>query len=766
VHTTVNVQHLESLNDVVAQITSVRVRETIPDSILARADEVELVDVPPDELLSRLRDGKVYLSEQASRAADNFFRRGNLLALRELALRRAADRVDLDIIAHREEHAIVDTWATQERILVCVGPAPASSRLVRAAARMAVGLHAPWVAAYVEAAASPSMTERDRLRLEAHLRLAESLGADVVRLTGATIAGALLAHAQRQNFTRIIIGKPTHSRVRDLLRGSLLDEVVRGSGDIDVHVISGEAQVPLAPVPADAGQKPRVAVEAYAAAAALVTAATTASILCRSVFALPDVAMLYLLTIMVVAARFGRGPSFFAATISVAAYDFFFIPPFYTFAVSDTRHALTFLMMFGVGLVISGFTLRIRRQEQEARAREEQTSALYGLSRELGAASTSEQVVEVIAAQAAKVFECDAAVVTVRADSTLGIAAESGKIPFEPPEQAVARWVLEHGRPAGLATETLPGAKVTCLPLSSGPTVLGVVALTARPAARAFAEYRAFDDSFVRQCAMALERARLAEDARSAALRARTEEMRSSLLSAVSHDLRTPLAAITGAGTMLRDESVKPTPRQQAELLATICEEAERLERLVTNLLDMTRLESGAVKVKREWVPLEELVVSALARLESKLERRPVTTEIPDDLPLLSVDPVLFEQVFLNLFENAAKYTPSGSPLDVRARQEDETVVIEVADRGPGLTPGEEGRIFEKFVRGGRANGGGGVGLGLAICRGIVESHGGTLSAENREGGGALFRITLPVARGAPNLGAELEPAAGADAHP
>ncbi|HEX4335526.1 MAG TPA: sensor histidine kinase KdpD [Polyangiaceae bacterium] len=765
IHTTVNIQHVESLNDVVAQITTVRVRETVPDSILARADEVELVDLPPDELLARLRDGKVYLTEQASRAVDNFFRRGNLLALRELALRRAADRVDLDILAHREANAISTTWPTQERILVCVGPSPASARLIRAAARMAVRLHAPFVAAYVEAVTGPSMSDEDRERLEAHLRLAESLGGDVARLSGATIARALVAHARRENFTRIVIGKPTHSRLRDLVRGSLLDEVVRGSGEIDVHVISGEGVVAPPPRTADGKSGARIDVLAYAAAAGLVTAATSVSVLGRNVFALPDEAMLYLMTIMVVAARLGRGPSVLAAALSVASYDFFFIPPFYTFAVSDARHTLTFSMMFGVGLVISGFTLRIRRQEQEARSREEQTSALYGLSRELGNAVASDEVAEVIASRTAKTFECSAAVIVAGAEGALKVAAESGEVPWSPQEQAVARWVLEHARPAGLSTDTLPGARVTCLPMSSGPVVLGVLALTQRPAKRGFAEYRSFNDAFVRQCAMALERARLAEEGRAAALRARTEEMRSSLLSAVSHDLRTPLAAITGAGTMLRDESVKPTPAQEAELLATIVEEAERLERLVTNLLDMTRIESGAVKVKREWVPLEELVVSALARLEPKLDHRQITTELPDDLPLISVDPVLFEQVFLNLFENASKYTPPGSPLEIRARAQGSEIVVEVADRGPGLRVGEEAHIFEKFVRGARASGGG-VGLGLAICRGIVESHGGTLSAENREGGGALFRITLPILGDAPDTSAEPELPRSAEARP
>jgi two-component system sensor histidine kinase KdpD len=765
VHTTVNIQHIESLNDIVAQITHVRVRETVPDSILARADEIELVDLPPEELLTRLREGKVYLTEQASRAVDNFFRRGNLLALRELALRRAAERVDQDILAHREEHDISATWHTQERLLVCVGPSPASARLVRAAARMAAGLHAPWVAAYVEAMTMKPMTDADRGRLEAHLRLVESLGGEVVRLTGTTIGGALILHARKQNFSRLIIGKPTHSRLRDLMRGSLLDEVVRGSGEIDVHVISGDAPSGASPLAEPVKPARDINFEAYGLSLALVALATAVSAMGRALFALPDIAMLYLLVIMIAAARFGRGPSVLAAVLSVASYDFFFIPPFFTFAVSDARHTLTFLMMFGVGLLISGLTLRIRRQEQEARSREESTASLYAFSRELGTAIGAEQVLEVIAEHAGKTFGRGSAVLLADAGGAPRVAAKSGDVPFDSQEQAVARWVLEHARPAGLGTETLPGARITCLPLRAGGAVLGALALTERPKNNALAEDRHFNEAFVRQCAMALERTRLSEDARAATLRARTEEMRSSLLSAVSHDLRTPLAAITGAGTMLRDQSERVSPAQRADLLDTICEEADRLERLVSNLLDMTRLESGGLSVKREWVPLEELVVSAMARLEAKLRKRAVTTDLPDDLPLLPVDPVLFEQVFWNLLENAVKYTPDESPIDIRARATDGVVTMEIADRGPGFRAGEESRVFEKFFRGQRTNRGG-VGLGLAICRGIVEAHGGALFAENRPGGGALFRIVLPIIGAAPSMPSEETPPRALEAQP
>jgi two-component system sensor histidine kinase KdpD len=754
VYTTLNIQHIESLNDVVAQITGVRVRETVPDSIFARADEIELIDVPPEELLNRLREGKVYLSEQAARAVDHFFKRGNLLALRELALRRVADRVDLDVLAHRQENSISATWPTQERIVVCVGPAPASQRLVRAAARMSAGLRAPWVAAYVEPTTTAPMTAAAQERLESHLKLAESLGADIARLSGTRVSTALIDYCRRHNVTRIVIGKPTHWRIRDVLRGSVLDEVVRGSGEIDIHVISGDPS-PLPPVD-DTPERQASPIDwkGSAWATGLVVAATTVSAFGRTPLALPDIVMIYLLVIMIVAVRFSRAASVLAAVLSVAFYDFFFIPPFFTFSVSDVRHTLTFSMMFGVGLVISGLTLRIRRQEHDARSREVQTAALYALSREISAAPDEAAVATAIAQHAAEVFEAGAAVVSVNDSGVPAIAAQFGEVPFGAEEQGVARWVFEHERPAGLGTDTLPGARVMCLPLRGRSRAIAVLALAIRPQSGAFALDRHFRDAYLRQGAMALERSRLAEDAKTSALRARTEEMRSSLLSAVSHDLRTPLAAITGAGTMLRDDAARLGPADRADLVDTICEEAERLERLVGNLLDMTRLESGSLRVKREWVPVEELVISALTRLGHRLEGRDITTDFPRDVPLISVDPVLVEQVFVNLFENAAKYTPPGSPLEIHARNEDDGVEIEIADRGPGLPQGLEGRLFEKFFRGPNAKVGG-VGLGLSICRGIVEAHGGTLVAENRPGGGAVFRVTLPKMEGAPVVLAE-----------
>ncbi|MFT3925657.1 MAG: sensor histidine kinase KdpD [Myxococcales bacterium] len=769
VHTTLNVQHVESLNDVVAQVTSVRVRETVPDAVLDRAEEIELVDLPPEDLLARLREGRVYIPEQASRAAQNFFKLGNLLALRELALRRTADRVDVDVRAYRAEHRIDQVWAAGERILVCVGPSPGSARLVRAARRMSAGLRAPWLAVYVERSTGAPIGQSARERLESNLRLAESLGGTVVRLVGTDVADSLLEYARKHNVTRIILGKPTHPRLRDRLRGSLVDSVVRGSGGIDVHVISGDAgDAPSRPAPPPPSQ--RTGLRSYLWALVAVGAATGLAALLRVVLAPPDLVMIYLVAIMLVAIRFPLSVAILASALSVAVYDFFFVPPYRTLAVSDVRHLLTFLMMFAVGVVISNLTLRLRRQELRAREREDRTATLYALSRDLGTTFGEPQVAAVLARHASSVFGVAANVSKLSERRSLTRLASAGAAPIGPTEDGAARWVLEHGRPAGCGTDTLPGARTFSVPLSVGPNVHAALSIAPRsPHGLSFDE-RDFLTAFARQGAQALERAMLAEEAKRAALHARAEEMRSSLLSAVSHDLRTPLAAITGAASSLRDQSVHIPEAQRVELLDTIGEEAERLERLVSNLLDMTRLEAGGVALRREWVPLEELVGSSLTRLEGKLRGHPIDVSLPAELPLVAVDPVLFEQVFVNLFENIAKYTPVGTRVAVRgwveppgertgvpdaAERAAPVVAIELRDWGPGLPEGGEERVFEKFYRGSH-RGVAGVGLGLPICRGIVEAHGGTISAENPLDGGAGFVIRLPLDQSPPDV--ELAP--------
>ena len=740
VHATLNVQHLESLNDVVAQITTVRVRETIPDAVRERADEIELVDVSAEQLLARLREGKIYVPEQAAAALGNFFRRGNLLALREIALRRTADLVDVDVRAYREEHGIGATWPAGERLVVAVGPSPSSTRLVRAARRMAEGLRAPWTAVWVEGTA-PYGPE-DSERLEKHLRLAESLGGEVARLTGAGTADTILRYAQRHNVTRLIVGKPTHSRLHDLVKGSLIEQLVRGSGGIDLHVISGDTR-PVLP-PEDDEPVRRSAWPDYFIGAEIVAIATTIAAVADRYLALPDIVMVYLVAIMLVAVRVGRGPSVLAASLSVAAYDFFFVPPRYTFAVSDTHHVLTFVVMLAVGIVLSELTVRVRTQARESRNREAITAALYALARDLGAAADVSAVACAICERAADAFDGSVATLLAQPGGGLEEVAHSGDAVLDARDLSVARWVQAHGRVAGLGSDTLPGARATCVPFMSEHRVLGVMVCVPRVAGRPpDAEKRHLLDALARQGALAIERVGLAADAEAADVRARTEALRSSLLSAVSHDLRTPLAAITGAASALRGGAPGLDAVQRDELADTISEESVRLERLVANLLDMTRLASGALDVKREWVPVEELVGGALTRLEDELAGREVVTSVAAGLPLLSVDPVLFEQVLVNLVDNAIKHTPPGTPIEIGARASPSGVAVEVADRGPGIPKESEELIFEKFRRGSDARARG-SGLGLAICRGIVEAHGGTIRATGRTGGGTVFTVLLP----------------------
>ena len=735
VHTTLNVQHVESLGDVIQQITGIKVRETVPDAVIERADELELVDIAPEELLERLADGKVYVPDQAQRAVQNFFQKGNLLALRELALRRTAARVDADVLAYRREHGISAAWPATERVLVAIGPSPGSERLIRATKRIAEGTHAQWTAAHVEVLGAAPLGDKDRERIENHLRLAESLGADIVRLAGVSIAESLLAHARENNVTRIVTGKPTHSRWRDLVRGSLLDTLIRGSGTIEIHVISPLEDGPRRRPPAATSEERTLG---YAAAVAVIIAVTGLGLLLFSYSSLADITMLYLIAIAL-ASLFGRGPSLLASSLAVAAFNFCFVPPRFTFAVSDARHLLTFAVMFGAGLVISTLTGRLRRQERDAVVRERNTAGLLAFTRDIAAATSAGDVAAVTVRHLEETFPIAASVLIPDPDEAGSLTSAAGLMPLASQEQAVARWAFDHGEAAGLGTDTLPGARVLAVPLVAGDTTVGVIAVQARqdPRRRGGAALPLLE-TFARQAGLALARVRSAAEAREAAVRAHTEELRSSLLSAVSHDLRTPLAVITGAATTLRDDAERLSPAARAELLGSIVDDAKRLERVLGNLLQLTRVESGLVPA-REWIPIEELVGAALTRLEDAIGERPVVIDVPSDL-LIPVDPVLFEQVLINLIDNALKH--GMPPIELRARRRGAMIELDVRDHGAGVPAGSEKRMFEKFVRASSAPG---AGLGLAVVRAIVEAHGGTITISTPPGGGAQFRIELPA---------------------
>ena len=749
VFTTLNVQHLESLNDVVAQITGVVVRETVPDAVFDKAYEVRVVDLPVDELLERLHEGKVYVPDQAARAVENFFREGNLIALRELALRRTAERVDAKMRGYKAAHGIDETWHTGERVLVCVSASPHSARLVRAARRMATSLHAELVGVYVETPAALRMSKLDRERLAVNMRLVEALGGETVVLRGEDAAGETVGYARKRNVTKIVVGKPTHGRWRDVIRPSFLDEIVRRSREIDVYVISGlpEGSAPPLRPADDETQRRRLSLPGAIAASAVVTASTLVSWRVFGRGKLADVVMVYLLGVVVVSMRFGQGPSLLAAVLSVLAFDFFFVPPYFSFAVSDLSHIVTFAVMFLVALVISQLTQRIRVQADSARGRERRTASLYALSREMGVAHSRDRLLEAAARQLHEVFGVKVAILLPGPDGALAAAyADEGTLGRDDRELGVAEWTWLHQRPAGAGTDTLPSSRAMVLPLKGSRGRVGVLALVLPvPTALSTPDERQLLDACAGIVASAIERTQLAEEARRARLRIETEQLRNSLLSSVSHDLRTPLAVVTGATSTLLDEATAPKdPATRRELLETAHTEALRLNRLVRNLLDMTRLEAGALQVHKDAQPLEEVVGAALNRMEDRLRGRAVHTDVPADLPLVAFDSALIEQVLINLLENATKYTPAGSPIDISARAVDGEVHVEVADRGPGVSPKEAERVFEKFYRV-RQGEGGGVGLGLTICRGIVAAHGGRIWVDPREGGGAVFRFTLPI---------------------
>lgn len=744
VYTTVNVQHLESLNDVVRNITGITVRETIPDFLLDRADEIELVDLPPDDLLQRLRDGKVYVPELAAKAREFFFRKGNLLALRELALRRTAQRVDEQMQRYREVKGVREVWPAAEKLLVCVGPNPQSIRLIRAAKRMAAGLSAEWIAVYVEAPHKVKPSESDLRQLAEHMRLAESLGAETVTLSGPKASEEILAYARDRNVTKIVIGKPTHPRWKDKLFGSMLDELVRGSGDIEVYVISGDTGEPVKGIIAKSLRSDSGAKE-WLFSLAVVVACSGLALLMKPYFEIVDLAMVYLLGVVIAAIKTERGPSLFAALLSVAAFDFIFIPPYYTFAVSNVRYFITFIVMFMVAFIISRLTHRIRDQVYAARQREKRTTAMYNLSRKFVHERGIEKLCAIAIRHISEVLPSHV-VVLVPADRGKLTIPATGQETFalDEKELSVAQWTFDHRQRAGLGTDTLSGARALYIPMVVASKAVGVIGILPRSSHGFFDQEQIHVlESLVNQVALAIDRAMISLEAQEALLKAETETLRNTLLSSVSHDLRTPLASITGAITTLLQKDIALDIDQRQELLQTIYEEAEHLNQIIRNVLDMTRLEAGAIKVKKVWLPIEEIIGAVLSRLDERLMGRQVRTILPEDLPLISFDPLLIEQVLVNLLDNAIKYTPPETPIELSAHVKDKEIIVEIADRGAGIPAGEEEKIFDKFVRGTAT--GGGIGLGLTICRAIIQAHGGRIKAENRRDGGAVFSFSLPL---------------------
>lgn len=752
VYTTVNVQHLETLNDVVGGITGIRVWETVPDHVFDAADEVVLVDLPPDELLQRLKDGKVYLPHQAERAIQNFFRKGNLIALRELALRRTADRVDSQMIQYRRDQSVLSVWQTREMLLACIGPGEGSDRIIRSTARLAAKLGVPWHVVYVETPELRHLSQNRRQRILKTLKLAQESGAETASLSGNDAISTIISYARDHNLSKIVVGRE-HKQLWWPRLQSFADRLGRLAPDLDIIQVAREEapaeQHREAPTDETLLMRLSAPPRSFAKSAAFCAAATLISLPLYTVFDLPNIAMVFLLAVVLVAVRYGLGPAVLAAFMNVASFDFFFVPPRFSFAVSDIQYLLTFAVMLAVGLVTAKLTSDLNFQARVASRREQRVRALYEMSRDLSGALLPEQIADISRRFAQAVFDARTAVFLADEHDRISARPIESPDPIPAFDPGICQWTFDHGMEAGYGTDTLPGSPILYLPLQAPMRIRGVLALEPRqPERMASPEQRRLLDTFARLIAISLERVHYVQVAQSTTVQMESERLRNSLLSAISHDLRTPLSALIG----LTDSLFLAPPNlheTHAEIAASIREEALRINAQVNNLLDMARLQSGMVLLNRQWQPLEEVVGSALKGLRGALKQHRVLVRLPEDLPLLEFDAVLMERVLANLLDNASKYTPPGSTVEIGASvQPSGPVEIWVEDDGPGLPPGKEEDIFKKFERGQKESRTPGVGLGLAICRAIVEAHGGTIRAENRGGGGARFVFSLP--RGIP----------------
>ena len=748
VYTTLNIQHLESLNDVVAQVTDVIVRETVPDRVIDEASEIEVIDLPPDELLIRLQEGKVYVPEQAARAIQKFFRKGNLTALRELSLRRAAERVDDQMRAYMQTRAIPGPWPAAERLLVCISPSPLSEHLVRSARRLAGELSAEWMVVYIETPQLAALAPEKRERVNGILRLAEELGARsyVLPSSGSIAATSqkIMEFARKNNITKVMVGKPLRPRWQEFLRGSLVDQLIHKSGDIDIYVVTSPDR-PAVP-PEENPLKLHSPLSRYLWSLLLVAGATGLGFLIGGRLEATNLVMVYLLIVVIAAVYLGRGPAILASILGVLTFDFFFVLPYFTFAVSDTQYVITFIALFLVGMVISQLTVRASEQAEAAQQRESETAELYDLSRDLAAAAELDVILHILIKHCEQTFDREIVVLLPEGNRLVSRLASTG-LELSDEETAVADWVYRRGEPAGRHTNTLPAAQLRYLPLKTAQGVVGVLGVgkpgTAErdltPAQRRLME------AFANQAAQAIERVKLAEEARQIKLLQAAEKLQNALLNSISHDLRTPLVSITGALTSLDEQSDSLDEENRKSLIVTAREEADRLNRLVGNLLSMTRIESGAIKLHIEPGDIQDVIGTALEQLGQRVANRKVPVKIPLDFPLVPIDFTLMVQVLVNVLENAVKYSPEYCSIEVSAELVDGKARIKIADRGEGIPPEDLTRVFDKFYRVQRPESVSGTGLGLSISKGIVEAHGGQIYASRGDGGGTVITIDLPV---------------------
>jgi two-component system, OmpR family, sensor histidine kinase KdpD len=752
VYTTVNIQHIESLNDVVAQITHVRVRETVPDATFDRADAVELIDLTPDDLIARLKEGKVYVPKQAERALENFFSPANLTALRELALRRTAERVDDQLLTEMQAHAIQGPWAAGERILVCISDDARTASLVRYAKRLADRIHGPWMALYVEGRRSTQLNEVERDRIADTLRLAEALGGEAVTIPGGdrSIADDVIGYAHTRNVTQIIIGKSTRSRWFEILHGSVVHDLVRRSGNISVHVIAGD-QLPDNPIPKKSTNPAEVRhfeLRPYVWALLGVAIALGCGELVNIWIGVENVDLVFLTAVVGVAVRFGLWPSLFASVVSALCYNFFFLPPVYTFTITDPHNIAAFALFTLVAVIVSNVAGRGRMLTVAAQTRVRTVESLYAFSRKLSGAGTLDDVLWATAYQTALMLKVRVVLLLPTEGSLVVRAGYPPEDMLDDADIAAAKWTWQSDRAAGRGSATLPGAKRLFLPMHTGRGPIGVIGIDSdKPGPLLTPDQRRLLDALMDQGALAIERVRLVEDMDRVERTAETERLRSALLTSISHDLKTPLAAVLGSASALRDVGDKLSDDEKADLLATVIDESERLNRFIANLLDMTKIESGAIAPNLTPHDLSEIVGSALRRANKILGGHHVDLDLATDMPMVRIDAVLFEQALFNLLDNAAKYAMAGTTIGVLSWRDRDSVVLQIVDEGEGIPQGDLEHIFDKFYRVQKTDQvRAGTGLGLAISRGFVEAMQGTITAANRgDRKGAVFTITLPI---------------------
>lgn len=760
VYTALNVQHLESLNDDIGQISGIRVWETVPDIVFESADEIELVDLPPDELLDRLKDGKVYLPQQAQEAIKHFFRKGNLIALRELALRQTASRVDAQMQDYRETNAISEVWPVNERIMVCIGPNALAERLVRAGKRFATSLRAEWLVAYVETPKLQRISAEKRDSVLRVLRFAEQLGAETIVISAQDMSAAIIKLANERNVTKIVIGKPNRRGWKPFLLGSLVDSLISDAHNINLYLLGSPMpetynrdksesllyrKNPLPGISLRLSSQ-KNSLWPYVGALGVTIISTLMSYLMLGRFELANLIMVYLLGVVFIASRFGRGPSLFASFLSVAIFDFFFVQPYFSFSVSDSQYWITFMAMLAVSIIISHLMANVRSQAKIASHRERRALVLYAMSRDMTAGQSEEEILHSAVHHLYTEFSSQNVILFPDSNGRI-IYPRGPALPesLHAADLSIAQWVMDHNEHAGLGTHTLPGAEAVYFPLNIKTSVIGVLVLLPNNLRRVFLpEQQKLLETFIGQIAQAILRVRLTEQARTAQVEMAGEHLRNSLLSSISHDLRTPLTTIVSSASTLVEEDQALKPEDKLELSRAIYDEGLRMASLVNNILDMARLDAGAMQLNKQDIALEDIIGRVLTCLQKRLAGRQVSVKLPPGMPMLYVDALMIEQVLSNLLENVLRYTPDLSPIEISAKTTDTTINIAVADHGPGIPVGLEDKLFDKFYRVHPGVAQSGVGLGLSICKAIVTAHGGSIYVQNRPEGGAVFSITLP----------------------